>query len=138
MSNDTPSVVQYVLSSLKRAAENAYSWSLTPNEAGVLVAEVEWLRAEVSYLRACVPPVHPGDYGHETWTEALRAAVAEERAAGVAWLDAREEALTAEANAAQTEGRRTWAFTRASEAAYAALVIERGEHHRTPAEKEKP
>ena len=52
MSTDTPSVVQYVLSSLKRAAENAYPWSVTPNEAGVLVAEVEWLRAENRKLRA--------------------------------------------------------------------------------------
>ena len=39
-------VVQYVLSSLKRAAENDYSWSLTPNEAGALVAEIEHLRAQ--------------------------------------------------------------------------------------------
>ena len=53
-----------------------------------------------------------------------------ERAAVVAWLDAREEALNAEAEVAQTEGLRTWAVTRASEAAYAALVIERGEHRR--------
>lgn len=46
MSTDPPNVVQYVLSSLKRAAENAYSWSLTPNEAGALVAEIEHLRAQ--------------------------------------------------------------------------------------------
>jgi hypothetical protein len=52
MSTDT---LTYVLSSLKRAAENAYPWSLTPNEAGLLVAEVERLRGEraavVAYLR---------------------------------------------------------------------------------------
>ena len=47
------------------------------------------LRAEVSYLRACVPPTRPTDYGHEVWTAALRAEVAAERAAVVAWL--REE-----------------------------------------------
>ena len=29
------------------------------------------LRAEVSYLRACVPPTRPTDYGHEVWTAAL-------------------------------------------------------------------
>ena len=51
-----------------------------------LVAEVERLRAEVSYLRACVPPTRPTDYGHEVWTAALRAEVKEERAATVAWL----------------------------------------------------
>jgi hypothetical protein len=48
--------------------------------------EVSGLRAEVSYLRACVPPTRPTDYGHEVWTAALRAAVAAERAAVVAWL----------------------------------------------------
>lgn len=37
-------IVSYVLSCLRRASENAYSWSLTPNEAGLLVAEVERLR----------------------------------------------------------------------------------------------
>jgi hypothetical protein len=34
----------YLLSSLRRAADNAYSWSLTPAEAGALIAEVERLR----------------------------------------------------------------------------------------------
>jgi hypothetical protein len=51
-----------------------------------LVAEVERLRGEVSYPRACVPPTRPTDYGHEVWTAALRAEVAAERAAVVAWL----------------------------------------------------
>ena len=46
------------------------------------------LRAEVSYLRACVPPTRPTDYGHEVWTAALRAEVAAERAAVVAFLRA--------------------------------------------------
>jgi hypothetical protein len=36
----------YVLASLRRAADNGYSWSLTPTEAGAFVAEVERLRAE--------------------------------------------------------------------------------------------
>ena len=61
---------------------------------------------------------------------AFRAGAAEERAAVVAWLDAREEELNAEGDAAQNEGHRTWAFGRASEAARAALAIERGEHRR--------
>jgi hypothetical protein len=51
-----------------------------------LRAEALGQRAEASYLRACVPPVHPADYGHEVWTAALRAEVAAERAAVVAWL----------------------------------------------------
>jgi len=62
-------------------------------------AVVERLRAEVSYLRACVPPTRPTDYGHEVWTAALVEAkkdgarsevaerVAEERAAVVAWRE---------------------------------------------------
>ncbi len=44
----------YVLVSLKRAADNAYPWSLTPTEAGALVAEVDRLRAverEIQDLR---------------------------------------------------------------------------------------
>ena len=51
-----------------------------------IIAEVERLRSEVSYLRACVPPTHPSDYGHEAWAETVRTAVAAERAAVVAWL----------------------------------------------------
>jgi hypothetical protein len=66
--------------------------------AALLDAEREntALRAEVSYLRACVPPTRPTDYGHEVWTAALveakkegaRSAVAEvERLRSeVAWL----------------------------------------------------
>ena len=42
MSTDT---IAYVLASLRRAADNAFPWSLTPTEAGALVAEVERLRA---------------------------------------------------------------------------------------------
>jgi hypothetical protein len=51
-----------------------------------LRAEVERLRGEVSYLRACVPPTRPTDYGHEVWTAALRAEVAAERTAVVTWI----------------------------------------------------
>jgi hypothetical protein len=42
VSTDT---VTYVLASLRRASDNAFPWSLTPHEAGALVAEVERLRA---------------------------------------------------------------------------------------------
>jgi len=41
---------------------------------------------EVAYLRACVPPSHPSDSGYEAWGWRLRAEVAAERAAVVAWL----------------------------------------------------
>ena len=51
-----------------------------------LRAEALGQRAEASYLRACVPPTHPTDYGHEAWSAALRAEVEAERAAVVAWL----------------------------------------------------
>ena len=61
---------------------------LAAERLAALRAEVERLRGEVSYLRACVPPTRPTDYGHEVWTAALRAEVAAERAAVVAWLRA--------------------------------------------------
>jgi hypothetical protein len=41
----------YVLASLRRASDNAYSWSLTPSEAGAVVAEVERLRKAVDNAR---------------------------------------------------------------------------------------
>lgn len=47
--------LNYVLSALRRASENAYPWSVSPNEAAWLVAEVERLRAaerENTALRA--------------------------------------------------------------------------------------
>ena len=58
-------------------------------EAERLRAEVERLRDTVAFLRACVPPTRPTDYGHEVWTAALRAEAATERVAVVAYL--REE-----------------------------------------------
>ena len=54
MTPEPPSALQYVLSSLKRASDNAYSWSVTPTEAGVLVAEVERLRRENADLRTSI------------------------------------------------------------------------------------
>lgn len=38
--------ISYVLSCLRLSSENSYPWSLTPNEAGLLVAEVERLREQ--------------------------------------------------------------------------------------------
>jgi hypothetical protein len=87
-----------------------------------LLAEVERLRGEVSYLRACVPPTRPTDYGHEVWAAALRAEVAAERAAVVAYL---REAAT----------KWGWGAPGAATALnHAADIIERGEHRR----KEEP
>jgi len=80
-----------------------------------LLAEVERLRGEVSYLRACVPPTRPTDYGHEVWTAALRAEVAAERAAVVARL---------RSQVSQAAGDDDYAYD------HAADVIERGEHRR--------
>ena len=56
-----------------------------------LRAEALGQRAEASYLRACVPPTRPTDYGHEAWTETVRDAVDAERAAVVAFLRACED-----------------------------------------------
>ena len=41
----------YVLSCLRRAADNAYPWSLTPTEAGALATEVARLRGERDHYR---------------------------------------------------------------------------------------
>ena len=43
--------LSYVLASLRRASDNAYSWSLTPSEAGAVVAEIERLRKAVDNAR---------------------------------------------------------------------------------------
>ena len=85
-----------------------------------LRAEVERLRAEASYLRACVPPTHPTDYGHEVWTETVRAQAAAERAAVVAWL--REQ------RAFGTDALLGAGF--ATVCGILADAIERGEHRR--------
>ena len=74
-----------------------------------LRAEALGQRAEASYLRACVPPTRPTDYGHEAWTETVRDAVDAERAAVVAYLHDVEYHILA-------------------------LCIERGEHRREGAE----
>ena len=37
--------LDYILASLRRAGENGYSWSVSPDEATALVAEIERLRA---------------------------------------------------------------------------------------------
>ena len=83
--------------------------------AALLDAEREntALRAEVSYLRACVPPTRPTDYGHEVWAAALRA----ERAAVVAYLRAQAEMAYDNTDAHHA----LW---------LAAEDIERGEHRR--------
>lgn len=47
-------VLDYALSSLRRAAENGYSWSVSPDEAGALVAEVERLRADLDALARAI------------------------------------------------------------------------------------
>jgi len=99
--------LDYILSRLRRAADNAYPWSLTPTEAGALVAEAERLRKECgqAYLQ-----------GVKAGREAERIA---ERAAVVAWL--RSEA---------TDGFVTLRINHACAAEKFADAIERGEHRR--------
>ena len=74
--SDAQDVLRYVLSCLQRASENAHPWSLTPNEAGVLVAEVERLRDQVE-VRI--------QHGHNLRTM-LESATETERAAAVKHL----------------------------------------------------
>ena len=46
--------LDYALASLRRAGENGYSWSVSPDEAGALVAEVERLTALLAAARVAV------------------------------------------------------------------------------------
>ena len=57
------------------------------SQVAALLAKVERLRDTVAFLRACVPPTHPSDYGHEAWAETVRTAVDAERAAVVSALE---------------------------------------------------
>jgi hypothetical protein len=93
-----------------------------------LVAEVERLRAEVAFLRACVPPTHPSHYGYEAWeerlraeVERLRAEVERERASVVAYLRGLAD---------DAAGRMFVPLSRAKAYLAAADAIERGEHRR--------
>ena len=57
--------MDYVLRCLQRAADNSYAWSVTPAEAGALVAEIERLRGEraavLDYLAYRIEMSHYGD-----------------------------------------------------------------------------
>lgn len=48
------SPLDYALSSLRRAAEIGYPWSVSPSEAAAVVAEVERLRAGLSDIEQIV------------------------------------------------------------------------------------
>ena len=71
--------LDYILASLRRAAENGYAWSVSPDEATAVVAEVERLRGEVSLLQQEARI-------RRNISDGLAAEVAAERAAVVAWL----------------------------------------------------
>jgi hypothetical protein len=94
--------LDYILASLRRAGENGYAWSVSPDEAGALVAEVERLRAEAAKERAA------------------------ERAAVVAWLRARSISI-GEDHHNTTDDSVCWAEVALLGAANA---IESGEHRR--------
>ena len=90
----------YVLACLRRSADNAYPWSVTPGEAGALVSEVERLRELL--LNAGWPREADG---------VAELALQAERAAVVAWL-------------------RVEPWSRMLTVEEAAACIERGEHRR--------
>lgn len=84
---------EYTLKNLRSCGAGNMPWTVFPREARGVVEHIDHLEAENArlqkenaYLKACVPPTKPSDYGHEAWTEALREAVAQERAAVVAYL----------------------------------------------------
>ena len=133
--------VDQILIALRRAAANDYSWSVSPHEAAALVAEVERLRAEATYLRACVPPTHPADYGHEAWSAALAAAQAEADYGHEAWtaalVDAKKEGARSAVEERDAERAAVLACLRVAddfspydEIATVIATIERGEHRR--------
>lgn len=104
MSTDT---LSYVLSCLRRSARSRSSWTMTPNEAGLLVAEIERLRDQRRLDNAEAARIY--DFARDKG-KAL------ERAAVVAWLRGRQEAAE-------------WALTAAGYE-HAADAIELGEHRR--------
>ncbi len=100
---------------LRERGDLAAALTATTAELHRLIKEIERLRV-VAYLRACVPPARPSDYGHEAWAETVRAAVGVERAAVVAYLGFVAEEIV-----------RDCCSGRVSDAADA---IERGEHRK--------
>lgn len=77
----TDDTLSYVLACLRRSSENAYPWSMTPNEAGLLVAEIERLREQRRIDNEEAARVY--DFARDKG-KAL------ERAAVVAWLRERQ------------------------------------------------
>lgn len=108
MSTDT---ITYVLASLRRAADNAFPWSLTPHEAGALVAEVARLREERRLDNEDLARAY--DFARDK-------ATALERQRVVAWLRAQVSQAVSEGDL---------------DLDWAAERIERGEHIPAP---EKP
>lgn len=86
--------------------------AMLQQEARIRKNLCDGLAEEVSYLRACVPPTRPTDYGHEVWAETVRSEVRAERAAVVAWL------------------RKHWSEVLEQTPQQTAKLIERGEHRR--------
>lgn len=74
---DEQNTLAYALASLRRAADNDYSWSVTQSEASVLVAEVERLHAGLLDIEQIV---------RDGMGVARAAGRDEERAAVVAYL----------------------------------------------------
>lgn len=77
----------YVLSCLRRAAENDYSWPVSPSEANALLAEIERLREEAHELRLMVEEAARAENANAEDAKKERAAVvaylrAESRAVG--------------------------------------------------------
>jgi len=112
--------LDYTLAALRRSCDNSYPWSVTPAEAGLLVAEVERLRSEVEAAHAEAATMR-------SWAEEAAAAenanadaAVKERAAVVAWLRAESRVVLGDAKRLLA-----WASTQ----------VERGEHRRKENEK---
>lgn len=81
----------YALACLKRAAENGYPWSVSPDEAAALVAEVDRLRAEVERRRDVYDLMGAVEHSANKLVAHEDIGALRERAAVVAWLRERRD-----------------------------------------------
>ena len=112
--------LDYTLAALRRCCDNSYPWSVTPAEAGLLVAEVERLRSEVEAAHAEAATMR-------SWAE--EAAAAENANADVATTErAAERAAVVAFLTGENDARCRFISD------HVAMRIERGEHRHEGAE----
>lgn len=119
------SILDYALTSLRRAAEHGGSWPVSPGEAAALVAEVDRLRAQ---------RVLDNEEAARLYDFARDKGAALERDATVAWLRSEPEKGVACDGHRHANGGSCVVFTDMT-APDLADAIERGDHRRIDQEK---